>query len=351
MDTLIEAKPRSSDHKRDGCGRSKHGISVEGQIAAPKTDSIPWAHSLFEQPWWLDAVAPGAWDAVTVAKDGEIVGRLPYVRMRRFGLTILGQPPLTQFLGPWIKPGAGKAHTRLEREYELMRSLIAALPKHDVFLQNFHQSITNCLPFYWEGFSHSARYTYVLEELDDHDKIWREFRQEVRTRIRKAEQQIVVRSIDDVELFIELNRMTYERKGMSMPYPAEMVRRLDAACKARRVRRILLAEGPDGTPHAAIYLAWDTQSAYDLMGGSDPGLRHSGAMTLLTWEAIKFARQVTRRYDFEGSMLQPVERFVRAFGGRQVQFPRLTRGATLRGQLALIAYDWRSARTRRTAHG
>ena len=314
-------------------------------------DETLCAHALFQQPWWLDAVAPGAWDAVTVTKDGEVVGRLPYVRMRRFGLTILGQPLLTQFLGPWIKPGTGKASTRLEREYELMRALIAALPRHDVFFQEFHHSITSCLPFYWQGFSQSARYTYVLDELDDRDKIWGGFRQEVRTRIRKAEQQVVVREIDDIEPFIILNRMTYERQGMAMPYSAELVRRVDAACSARKVRRITLAEGADGTPHAAMYVVWDAESAYLLMSGSDPRLRHSGAVNLLTWEAIQFARQVTRRFDFEGSMLLPVERFIRGFGGKQVRFSRLTRGTTLRGQLAVVAYDLRSARKRASANG
>jgi Acetyltransferase (GNAT) domain len=324
-----------------------------GPLANAKADGdvSPCAHSLFEQPWWLDAAAPGAWDAVTVAKDGEIVGRLPYVRMRRFGLRVLGQPLLTQFLGPWIKPGTGKASTRLEHEYEIMRALIAALPPHDVFFQEFHHSITSCLPFYWQGFSQSARYTYVLDELDDPDKIWKGFRQEVRTRIRKAEQQVVVREIDDVETFIKLNQMTYERQGMAMPYSAELIRRVDAACRARGVRRITLAEGADGTPHAAMYVVWDADSAYLLMSGSDPRLRHSGAVNLLTWEAIQFARQVTRRFDFEGSMLLPVERFIRGFGGRQIRFSRLTRGTTLRGRLALVAYDLRSARKRGRANG
>ena len=102
------------------------------------------------------------------------------------------------------------------------------------------------VPFSWGGFSETVRYTYVLDDLDDHDKIWAGFRQEVRTRIRKAEQQVVVRAIDDVELFIALNRMTYARQGMAVPYSAELIRRLDAACSARGVRRILLAEGADG---------------------------------------------------------------------------------------------------------
>jgi hypothetical protein len=86
------------------------------------------------------------------------------------------------------------------------------------------------------------------------------------------------------------------------------------------------------------------------MAGSDPRFRTSGAMSLLTWEAIKYAGQVTRRFDFEGSMLRPVERFFRAFGGRQVQLPRLARGATLKGQLALIATDLYYARKRQAAN-
>jgi hypothetical protein len=331
-------------------GRLRWPSAAQPIVGPQHRDAAACTHSLFEQPWWLDAVAPGNWDAATVTSDGEIIGRLPYVRMRRCGLTILGQPPLTQFLGPWIKPHAGTAYERLEREDTILRMLIGRLPRHDVFVQDFHHSMTNGWAFHWRGFAESVRYTYVLDHLDDYDRIWAGFRPEVRTRIRKAQRQVAVRAIDDVELFIALNRMTYARQGRSMPYPAELIRRLDGACSSRGVRRILLAEGADGIAHAALYLVWDPESAYYLMAGSDPRLRTSGAITLLTWEAIKFAGQVTRRYDFEGSMLRPVERFIRACGGRQVQFPRFTRGASMAGQLALIAYDLYSSRQRQSAN-
>ena len=159
------------------------------------------------------------------------------------------------------------------------------------------------VPFAGAASSETFRYTYVLDGLDDHDGIWAGFPQEDRTRIRKAERHLVVRAIDDVELFIALNRMTYTRQGMAMPYSAELIRRLDAACGARGVRRILLAEGADGVAHAGLYLVWDPESAYYLMAGSDPRLRRSGAIPLLIWEAIKFAGQVTATsYDFEGSI-------------------------------------------------
>jgi hypothetical protein len=38
------------------------------------------------------------------------------------------------------------------------------------------------------------------------------------------------------------------------------------------------------------------------------------------WEAIKFASTVTESFDFEGSMIEPVERFFRAFGARQTSY-------------------------------
>jgi Acetyltransferase (GNAT) domain len=326
-------------------------MDLDISTAGVGSDVTQFASALFQQPWWLQAVAPGSWDAVVAVENNEVVGRLPFVRKRRLGLTILSQPPLTPFLGPWVKAGTGKAHTRLQREHTIFKSLIAALPEHDVYTQNFHYSITNVLPFYWQGFSPSIAYTYVIDDLDDPGKIWAGFRENIRREIRKAERQVVVRGLDDVETFIALNRKTFDRQSMQPPYSPELVRRLDAACSARGVRRIFLAEGADGTPHAALYLVWDSESAYYLMSGSDPHLRTSGAMSLLMWEAIKFAGQVTKRFDFEGSMLQPIERFFRAFGGRQMQAPRLTRGCTLKGQLALIAYHLCSARKRRIAHG
>jgi hypothetical protein len=61
------------------------------------------------------------------------------------------------------------------------------------------------------------------------------------------------------------------------------------------------------------------------MSGIDPDLRNSGAMSLLVWEALRFAATVTERFDFEGSVIEPVERFFRAFGGAQKPYFRVTR--------------------------
>lgn len=60
------------------------------------------------------------------------------------------------------------------------------------------------------------------------------------------------------------------------------------------------------------------------MGGSDPDLRSSAAISLCMWAAIKFASTVTKILDFEGSIMEPVERFFRAFCAKQTPYFALT---------------------------
>ncbi len=280
---------------------------------------------IFRQPWWLDAVAPGRWGEVVVNKGGELAARLPYVLKERFGLTVLTMPPLTQTLGPWLRPSEGKYAKRLAVEKDLLAELIDKLPPHDRFSQSFHFSITNWLPFYWRGFSQTTRYTYRLEDLGDGDKLWDEFAENVRRAVRKAEKTVSVHADLDIDEFIKLNELTFSRQKMETPYTRDLVRRLDAACAERKARKIFYAIDSGGRVHAAVYIVWDRDSAYNLMLGSDPETRGSGASTLVMWDAIKFAATVTRSFDFEGSMIESVERSFRSYGARQVPYFHISR--------------------------
>ena len=286
---------------------------------------IEQANSIFQQPWWLDAVAPNAWDAVEISKGSQVVARLPYVIQTRRGMTYLTMPPLTQTLGPWLANSTAKYANQLTIQKDLMTSLIEQLPSCDYFSQRFHYSITNWLPFYWHDFSQTTRYTYVLENLADRSQVWAGFQENIRREIRKAQKRVAVRTDLDIERFLEINALTFQRQGQNLPYSRELVRRLDAACAERQARRIFFAEDAQSLIHAAIYLVWDENSAYYLMGGGDPELRNSGATSLLMWTAIQFAATVTQKFDFEGSMIEPVERFFRAFGARQQPYFQVTR--------------------------
>ncbi|WP_218584752.1 GNAT family N-acetyltransferase [Pseudomonas piscis] len=255
-------------------------------------------------------------------KGGKVMAALPYVIKKHRGSTLLGQPSLTQFLGPWLRESNAKYAKALGQQKDLMESLIDQLPRFHQYAQNWHYSQQNWLPFFWRGFKQTTRYTYVLPELGNEDVLWQEVQANIRTDVRKASERFQVRVRDDLDIadFLALNRLVFTRQGMPLPYSESFVERLDKACVEHGARKIFIAEDEQGRRHAGVYLIWDANSAYYLMGGGDPELRNSGATSLCMWEAIKFASTVTRRFDFEGSMLEPVERFFRAFGAVQTPY-------------------------------
>jgi len=235
---------------------------------------------------------------------------------------VVSQPPLTQYLGPWIKKTNAKYAEKISREKKLMGLLIDQIPKYAMFLQNWHFSCTNWLPFYWRGFSQTTKYTYRLESISDENEIWSGFKQNVRTDIKKAmnRSELRVRTDLGIKEFLTLNTKVFSRQGKPVPYTADLVYKLDSAAADHNCRKIFIAEDPSGQKHAGIYLIWDENSAYYLMGGGDPKLRNSGATSLCMWEAIRFASTVTKSFDFEGSMIEPVERFFRSFGATQTPY-------------------------------
>lgn len=284
--------------------------------------SIPF----FSQAWWLDAVAGDKWDVALVKKGEEIVASMPFVVKKQYGMKVISQPPLTQTQGPWLRQTNAKYAKRLSREKDLMEALITQLPKYAHFAQNWDYRQTNWLPFYWKGFSQTTRYTYRIEELQSSDNVWAGMQQNVRTDVKKAanRENLIVRDNLPLSDFYTLNSMVFWRQGKKVPYSEAFVQKLDQAAANRGCRKIFIAEDDQGRQHAGVYLVWDKSSAYYLMGGSNPELRNSGATSLCMWEAIKFASSVTQAFDFEGSMLEPVERFFRSFGATQTPYHRIS---------------------------
>jgi hypothetical protein len=320
---------------------AREAVTSEGA----RGDSIPWVNCIFEQPWWLDAVAPGQWGAAEVTRGDKVVARLPYMLRRRFGLTTIGQPPFTQTLGPWLAPMEGKYARRVETEKKLLGQLVEALPPFDFFRQSLSPSLTNWLPFYWAGFEATVRYTYRVGDLTDLDRVRSEFQEHVRRGIKKAESAVEINHDYPLEDLLRLNEQTYARQGVKSPDDPALIRRLDSACAARGARRILGAVDAEGRTHAALYVVWDDRTLYALINARDAELQTFGSNTLLYWEAIKLAAEVSQLFDFEGSMLEPIEHFFRGFGGRQTPYFSISK-AGIKAKSALAARSARAALSR-----
>ena len=311
------------------------GDAPEAPLAPSRPGETECANAIFQQPWWLEAVAPGRWGEVTCLRDGRVVARLPYVIRGRPRLRLITQSSLTQTLGPWVEPTSAKPARAVAREHELLAELEAALPPARGFSQQFSPDILNALPFYWAGYRLGVRCTYRLEDLTSTEVLWEGLRDNVRREIRKARKRLHVVEGLGVDCFHRVLAKTYARQGLPTPHTLPQLERVHQACALRDAQAMLFAVDDADRVHAVAWAVWDRRAAYYLLAGGDPTLRTSGASSLLMWEAILRAREHTDVFDFHGSMVRPVERFVRGFGGRQTPYLSVTRlGSGVRLALA-----------------
>jgi hypothetical protein len=289
--------------------------SADPQLIAFLTDA-----PLFLQPWWLEATAPGRWDYAVVSRGEYIAATMPLV-FKKWGTWHFMEGPFqSPYLGPWLRPSTAKYAKRLAEEKDLMGELIDSLPNIGTFHQAFHPGITNWLPFYWKGFRQTTRYTYRIEDTSDLDVVWKEATESVRTDVKKARRQVTVEESDDFAAVIELHRKTLRRQGRNFAHTDAEMTTLHNACRRHDCCKTLLARGANGQLHAGAYFIWDKSAVYYYTSGADPALRKSGAGALLVWHGIELASKLGLSFDFEGSMHEPIERFFRSFGARQVPY-------------------------------
>jgi hypothetical protein len=298
-------------------------------VRAASGPAVSWstiATPLFSSPWWLDAVAPGRWSEVLIQSNGQTRARLAYA-FRDYPLLgrVVSQPPLTPYLGPELYGLHREPERQIGEQNELMAALIDGLPQFSRFQQNFSPQAANWLPFFWRGFSQHTRYTYRFNDLSDLDAIWRRFESRVRGAIRKAQKQVAVDADANAAEIYRMLELTYARQALRPKYSFNLLAHLYEAACARGQGRLLAARDAQGRMHAGVFLVWDQRAAYYLVGGADPELRASGAVSLLIWEAIRLASKVTACFDFEGSMQPGIESFFRSFGAVQTPYFRVAR--------------------------
>lgn len=269
----------------------------------------PYANNLFEQPWWLDIVAPQQWKEITVCdKKGNITARMPYVCD---GKRIV-MPELTQTLGVWMAPEVKSDYGAQKKALHGIFGQLSDFKEVSVALSPDNDYV---LPMRWLGYEMEPRFTYRLTDLHDCDSLYQSFNKTAKKNIKYARNKVTISDQASAETLWEMLNKTFEAQNRKNPMSRELVTRIVQTCEETGHGKYFEARDEDGNVHSCAYFVYDEQVCYYLLGASDNAFRSSGAQSLILWEGIQFAAAHSKVFDFEGSMVEGIENFFRQFGG------------------------------------
>lgn len=270
--------------------------------------------NLFQQSWWLNAVCAGKeWD-VLLSRDeqGEIQAAMPYLLRKRRPFSYVIMPQQTQIAGIWLRPDKADDAEAVNRIADEFTAQLHRL-RLSYYCQNFPIGSPFPEVLASKGFHIKERQTYRLEDLSDLDKIIDSFSKNKKRQLQKALALHLDTDMSE-EDFYRFHKECLEAKKKKISYTREFFLVLSRKSMKREQGKILAIRDAEGNTHAAVFVVWDKESLYYLIPAINPDFSDSGAGALLALEAIKLARQVSRSFDFEGSMIRGVANHYRQFG-------------------------------------
>ncbi len=256
--------------------------SVPAVLRGPPSTLIfdPLAPTVFHQPWWLSATTDGHYGEAVVMQSGRKVGYLPYAIERLAGgQTLCCMPRLTPVLGPAVIEGTGAAPNRVLRQAQIIRELLAQLPRCSGYRHTLHRGTRDTMVYQEHGYETSVRFTFEVAPAPP-QALWRSMREPTRALITQGESRYRVRFLDDDAVLKQIARHAEAAD------PGEAARRACRAAIGRGQGLIVAAETLAGVMDAAILVVWDAQAAYCVLTTR----RHDCArdvMAVLLWRAMQ----------------------------------------------------------------
>ena len=232
-------------------------------------------------------------------------------------------PSFTPYLGVLFSPRPdAKYVTEISANKEIAGAFAAFLRREfDRVELPFAPEAGDMQPFIWQGFDIELHYTYRLR-LENLQAVLDNMDAGRRRNLSSAEKQgLQVEVGANFAEILRLRDRSFERQVMATSDGPVAVR-FEAALREEGRCQSFLTRSRTGEALGGVWIAWDEKRAYYLVGGYDHAAKSNNAVALAMWNAIKFTADELKltEFDFEGSIIPPVERFFRKFGARLTPF-------------------------------
>lgn len=282
---------------------------------------------VFSKPFWMDAVCGKEnWDVWLYENGGSVLAAMPYYLEYRDGLKYITKAKLTQNNGIIFKEdNTRKTVTQAEFEERVIEAVCDYLDSLnlDVYEQQYQTAFTNWMPFYWKNYTNILRYTYIIKDLSDMDDVWNNISSRYRNKIRKGQRETLIFQNPDADLFYNEHEKVFLSQGLKCPFSRELWKNLYNKCLKEKCGTAFWAQDREERVHAVLFLVWDEKRVYQILGGYMREFSSSQAYPALIYHGLQLAHEMGLAYDFEGSMIKPISKAFRQFGGEPVPYYRI----------------------------
>ncbi len=281
-------------------------------IPHDQIDFIKWDHCISSAPngliyghsYYLDHMAK-QWDAL-VWNDYEAV--MPLTWNRKYGIAYLYQPFLTAQLGVFgnnIPP-------------DLLESFLKAIPSRFLYWDFYlnHKNVSRL-----EDFHLYQRKNYVLSLDSSYEELYKNYRENIKRNIKKAEQLGCKPIMDfDVEKVIELAVAQMKTYSKESSENVDRFRKLYNYLHSRQQAiNYGILSAKDELIASCIFV-FSHNRAYYILVGNHPNGRTIGASHSLIDAFIKDNASKKMLLDFEGSDIRNLAFFYSSFGAHEENY-------------------------------
>jgi hypothetical protein len=289
--------------------------------------------TLFHTSWWHQAWKTHPDIYARKGDSGDFEAGIPIHRSSSRRFTSIGRPPLSPINGPVFKYPSNYSRADLNKHIkkELFEAIFAC-PRADYIEFALSNEINDIMPFIWSGFDTHVAYTYIIPKSES--EFWtKNMSKRHKINLNQARKEML-----DFRCTIQINPpfnliqplLSDTAKIKGFRYFGKTESWWNTVFK-KGVGRIYLIRNSEMDPICTTVMVWDSHTAYYLLGGMNYKVRKDTALNWILFERmIHDAHEMNLDFNFEGSILQGVERFFRGWGGELRPMYRLIKIPSLR---------------------
>jgi lipid II:glycine glycyltransferase (peptidoglycan interpeptide bridge formation enzyme) len=277
--------------------------------------------SVFNQTAWLSIYDNKLTVLGIYNQNNELIGAFNIHTGQKFFLTYAMVPPFSPSNGLFLVNPALSQNGKITFEKSVHEAIQKYLKdsKFLLVLSSFPTSINDMQVYFWNQYKVIPNYTYQIDLNQSEQALFECLSSEKRKSIRKAiKDELVIEMCNNNQVVFDLISKTFKRKDKSVN-DALIQKILFGFAQSHNSFAFVAFQ--NAKPIACTFVIYYGTTSYYLFGGYDDQLKHHGAGPVCMWQSMLHAKSLgIKTFDFEGSMLQEVERYFREFGGQLVSY-------------------------------